>query len=73
MNECKICGRDSVNKDYCDYHQAAYSNLKSAFENWTEAIEKLTWEEYINMVYNLENTGQWVKEMIEDIMLQDSP
>jgi hypothetical protein len=71
LKECKICGRRSI-KDYlCEYHHAALSNLKSVFEKWTKAIEELTWEEYIRQVYELDDTGRWIKEIIENIMLQD--
>jgi hypothetical protein len=34
-------------------------------------MEGLTWEEYIDSVRRLENTGQWIKEVIDDIRSQD--
>jgi hypothetical protein len=71
LKECQICGRRGVNEYFCEYHQAAHSNLKSTFKHWTEAIEELTWEEYLRQVYDLENTGRWIKEIIENIMSQD--
>lgn len=71
MRDCKICGRKSDGEDLCEYHQAALTNLKSAYEIWAEAEGHLAWEEYINQVYELEETGRWIKEIIENIMSQN--
>ncbi|MFW9909271.1 MAG: hypothetical protein ACFFEF_11910 [Candidatus Thorarchaeota archaeon] len=71
MTDCKICGRKGGDEELCDYHQAAYTNLKSAYKVWSEAEGHLTWEEYVKQVYELEGTGRWVKEIIENIMLQN--
>jgi len=68
LKECQICGRKSVNEDLCEYHQAAHNNLKAVYEIWAEAIEGVAWEEYIKQVYELEDTGRWIKEMIESII-----
>ena len=73
MIECHICGRKSVNGGFCEYHQAAHINLKITFEIWAKATGGVTWEEYIRLVYKLEETGQWVKEIIENIMSQNGP
>ncbi|MDH4213258.1 MAG: hypothetical protein ACFFCT_07270 [Candidatus Odinarchaeota archaeon] len=73
MKECCICGRKSVDEEFCEYHQAAHINLKSVFEIWVNANRGVTWEEYIRQVYELEETGQWVKEIIENIMSQNGP
>lgn len=70
MRDCKICGRKSGDDEFCEYHQAALFNLKSAYEIWSKAEEYLTWEEYIKQVHELEETGRWIKEIIEDIMSQ---
>ena len=71
MRECRICGRNSSEEDLCGYHSTAYTSLKSAFEKWAAAIEGLTWEKYIDSVRELENTGQWIREIIDDIRSQD--
>jgi hypothetical protein len=73
MNECRICGRDGVEIDLCEYHQMALNNLKTGFERWREAIGELTWEDYIERIYNLEATGQWIREIVEDIKSRDDP
>ncbi len=71
MRDCKICGRKSGDEELCEYHQSALTNLKSAYEIWSEAEEHLAWEEYIKQVNELEETGRWVKEIIENIMSQN--
>ena len=73
MTECKICGRDSAQSDLCEYHNTAHSNLEKGFEIWREAIEGLTWEEYIDRIQSLESTGRWVREIVESIKSQDNP
>jgi hypothetical protein len=70
LRDCKICGRKSSDEELCEYHQEALINLKSAYEIWSGAKGHLTWEEYIKQVYELEETGRWVKEIIESIMSQ---
>ncbi len=71
MKECRICGRNSTEEDLCEYHSAAYAGLKSVFEKWAAVVEGLTWEKYVDSVRELENTGQWVREIIDDIRSQD--
>lgn len=73
MKECRICGRTSTGEDFCEYHSTAYVNLKSVFEKWVAAIEDLTWEKYLVCVRELEYTGQWVREIIDDIRSQNDP
>jgi hypothetical protein len=36
-------------------------------------MEGLTWEKYIDSVRELKNTGQWIREIIDDIRSQDDP
>jgi hypothetical protein len=73
MNECRICGRDSAEIDLCEYHHMALSNLKAGFERWREAIDELTWEDYLERICNLEHTGQWIRETVEDIKSRGDP
>ncbi|MBN2228953.1 MAG: hypothetical protein JW779_05105 [Candidatus Thorarchaeota archaeon] len=70
MSECPICRRDRTGDDgvFCSYHNEAYGNLKHNFERWNQAFGGITWEEYLEKIDYLENTGQWVKEVIEYIM-----
>jgi hypothetical protein len=70
---CKICGRDSSNEDgYCRYHQVALENLQAAYENWQKA-SGVSWEEYIESICRIDETGRWVQEVAEQIRSGDAP
>lgn len=70
MTECPICGRDSSSKRYCEYHETAYLNLQSGFEEW-HLRSTITWEDYLDRISHLEGTGQWIIEIIEHIRSKD--
>ena len=70
---CKICGRDSSGENgYCRYHQEALENLQSAYEDWQRA-SGVSWEEYINSICGIDEAGQWVQEVAEEIRSGDNP
>jgi hypothetical protein len=54
----------------CQYHASALRNLREAYEKWTEALE-ISWEEYLEQVYDLDDAGIWVKEVIEHLRTED--
>jgi len=65
MNACPICGRDAQDK-FCTYHQTAFDNLKEMYTDWEKAAG-LSWEKYIDKISEIEDTGRWVREIIEFI------
>ncbi|MFW9787119.1 MAG: hypothetical protein ACFFE2_10970 [Candidatus Thorarchaeota archaeon] len=70
---CSICGRLSVNEDgYCRYHQDALDNLQSSYEVWRQT-SGVSWDEYIDSICELEETGRWVREVAEQIRSGDGP
>ena len=71
MTFCTICGRVASDKtDFCRYHQEALDNLQSSFENWRKA-SGVSWEEYIEQLCQLDETGRWVHEVAEQIRSGD--
>lgn len=56
-------------EDLCQYHRKAKDNLVSNFKKWQEAYGGLTWAEYCQRLSSLQETGIWVKEVI-DYMLR---
>ncbi|TFG33882.1 hypothetical protein EU527_06135 [Candidatus Thorarchaeota archaeon] len=70
MIECLICGRNLSSTKFCEYHETAYLNLKSAFNDW-KSKAGITWAEYLDKVIHLEGTGQWIIEVIEYIKTED--
>ena len=64
---CSICGRASSNEsDFCRYHQEARDCLQSSYELWRKA-SGVSWEEYIEKLCQIEETGRWVLEVAEHI------
>jgi hypothetical protein len=73
MTFCTICGRVAVNdSDYCRYHQEAFDNLQSSYEIWRKA-SGASWEEYIWMLCQIDETGRWVRDVAEQIKPGDAP
>lgn len=73
MTFCTICGRASLdNMEYCRYHQEALNNLRSSYEEWREA-SGVSWKEYIERLCEIDETGQWVHEVADQIRSEDGP
>ena len=71
MTFCTICGRVALKEsDYCNYHQDALDNLKSSYEHWSKA-SGVSWEEYIEKLCQIEETGRWVLDVVEQIRSGD--
>ncbi|MGY5856316.1 MAG: hypothetical protein RTS72_06925 [Candidatus Thorarchaeota archaeon] len=71
MTICTICGRLAVNEcEYCGYHQEALNNLQSSYEHWKKA-SGVSWEEYIEKLCQVEETGRWVLDVAEQIRSRD--
>jgi hypothetical protein len=63
--QCKLCRREAEKEGYlCRYHSAARDELKRAHGAWQEAYSGVSWREYLNRVKALDETGQWIKEVI---------
>ena len=63
--QCKICKRIAQDSGFCGYHKAARDALKKGYGAWKEAYSQMPWDEYLQRVKAIENTGQWVREVIE--------
>ncbi|MFW9836948.1 MAG: hypothetical protein ACFFE7_05470 [Candidatus Thorarchaeota archaeon] len=62
-----------MNEDgYCRYHQDALDNLQSSYEVWRQT-SGVSWDEYIDSICELEETGRWVREVAEQIRSGDGP
>jgi hypothetical protein len=53
------------NSELCGYHKTARDALKKGYGTWKEAYSEMLWDEYLQRVKAIENTGQWVREVIE--------
>jgi hypothetical protein len=45
----------------------AHENLREAFGVWSERME-IDWDAFLDQVYELEELGQWVREVIDHLM-----
>ncbi|MGD2072922.1 MAG: hypothetical protein PVG65_05495 [Candidatus Thorarchaeota archaeon] len=73
MPECPICNRNSLDSElFCEYHHVAYEKLKLGFNEWKKALD-LDWKSYLLRVYEVDGLGMWIQEIIDSIMLQESP
>jgi hypothetical protein len=63
---CKCCQRQvKENSRLCHYHLLAAESVRKVYHSWKEAYSGLSWSEYLNRVKDRQDTGQWVKEVIE--------
>lgn len=63
--QCKLCKRKTEpSGDLCRYHKAAMEALKGGYALWNEAYSGLSWRDYLNRVKTLEDTGVWIKDVI---------
>lgn len=60
--KCKICERESVKEDFCEFHYRAKENLVNRFDQWRKALN-ISWKEYLSQVAENSSAGNWVKEV----------
>lgn len=65
--KCAACSRDA-RKKYCKYHLQALEQLKSHYDRWVEAYGGISWQDYLQKLSKMQETGFWVKEVIEQEM-----
>jgi len=65
--QCRLCGREASSFEseaLCRYHRRAMDTLKQGYKTWSSAYSGISWTEYLNIVKTLEDTGQWIREVI---------
>ena len=62
--QCRICGRQASEADYCKFHRRAYENIVKNYRAWNEALG-LSWKEYLSEIAKNSVTGIWAKEVAE--------
>jgi len=72
VTKCSICGRGIEAKDLCRYHLEALGNLRGAYDGWNTA-SGLSWNEYLEQLEQLDETGRWIIDVIEYVRQQDNP
>ena len=63
-DRCPLCERKTTDdRVYCSYHGQAYAKVKLAFNKWREAYENMSWERYLERILELEETGDWARQV----------
>jgi hypothetical protein len=62
--KCAACSRDAEGK-YCRYHSQALERLREHYGAWVKAYGDMQWGDYLAKVSKMEETGSWVKEVVE--------
>jgi hypothetical protein len=63
--QCKLCARKAEGAgELCRYHSAARDALKRGYGAWKEAYSGISWRDYLNKVKALDETGQWIKDVV---------
>lgn len=68
--KCAACSRDAKDK-YCKHHMRALEQLKSHYGRWADAYGGVSWQDYLQKLSKMEETGSWVKEVIEQEMKKE--
>ena len=67
--KCKICNRDAEGHGFCTLHLKAYNNIIAKFVFWQQASD-ISWGEYLVEVQKNSLTGEWAKEVIRDLIVE---
>jgi hypothetical protein len=53
-----------MGKKYCNYHNEAFNNIKRHYQLWVSAYGLLSWNDYLDKLLKMNETGNWIKEVI---------
>jgi hypothetical protein len=62
--KCHACSRKTSMGKYCKYHDEAFNNIKRHHQLWVSAYGLLSWNHYLDKLLKLNQTGNWIKEVI---------
>ncbi|HEX2106460.1 MAG TPA: hypothetical protein VHF28_01900 [Nitrososphaera sp.] len=64
-SKCIICHRKALLGDkYCVHHKQAFENMINHYKAWINAYGRVSWEEFLIRLSDMQETGSWVKEVI---------
>jgi hypothetical protein len=65
QKDCCACSRKvSTTKRYCSYHSQALDHIKEHYMKWVHAYGLVSWNDFLNRLLNMNETGSWIKEVI---------
>jgi hypothetical protein len=62
--KCFACARKASTNKYCFYHAQAFDNLKEHYKIWVHAYDTISWNDFLNKLLQMNETGSWVKDVI---------
>jgi hypothetical protein len=63
--KCAACHRKALpDSKYCLHHKQASDNMLSHYKAWVNAYGGISWEDFMDKLLKLKETGSWVKEVI---------
>jgi hypothetical protein len=68
---CKICGREAQEEEFCMVHLLAYHNLQEKFEVWRRAVD-VSWSQFLVDIQKNSLTGVWAKEVAMHLILEET-
>lgn len=72
-SRCAICGRVGVKDEgFCIFHSSALANVKAKFSQWQEAYDDISWERYLERIFDLNETGDSSKEIARHLLRRGS-
>ena len=72
-NTCRVCHHDKIEDSvFCIKHSNAYNKLKSGFQQWRYALG-YQWLEYLEKLDEISGTGEYIKEMLDNILAMIDP
>jgi hypothetical protein len=64
--KCAACHRKALSDGkYCLHHKQALDSMTNHYRAWVDAYGGISWQEFLNKLLKMQETGSWVKEVIE--------
>jgi hypothetical protein len=65
QKNCCVCSRKVLTtKKYCFYHNQALDDIKEHYAKWVYAYGVISWNDFLNRLLYMDETGSWIKEVI---------
>ena len=71
MSKCKICNKETSEKDeYCELHAKAHENIIRRYNVWKKALN-IAWKDYLNEILENPLTGVSAKEVAQRLLQKE--
>jgi hypothetical protein len=66
MTKCNACHRKTAEDNkYCLHHKQVFDYMNNHYKVWINAYGRISRKEFLAKLSNMQETGVWVKEIIE--------